>query len=73
MRSMTTVKLSVETRNGLKEIAERDGVTLDRAVRRLLRAERQRQIGLDLASAPTDDQDRAWVVASGQAVQRALG
>jgi hypothetical protein len=73
MTQLTTVKVSTDTRDELKSIAERDGLTLDGALRKLLKAERQRLMGLDLASRPMSDADRDWVRGSTAAVARALG
>jgi hypothetical protein len=63
MPNSTTVRVDVDTRDAVKAIAEADGVTLDVAIRRLVRAERQRRMGAALAEA---DADSAWldVVAS---------
>ena len=61
------------TRDELKKIADRDGVTLDAALQRLLRTERQRQMGADLAARPASDEAAAWVRGSTAAVSRALG
>lgn len=61
------------TRDELKQIAEREGITLDAALRMLLRAERQRQMGADLAARSPSDDDAAWVRGSSAAVSRALG
>lgn len=58
--STTTVRISTRTRDGLKRLAERDGVTLDEAIARLVRAERQRRMGEALAAGLTDD-DEAWI------------
>ena len=61
------------TRDELRKIAERDGVTLDAALQRLLRTERQRQMGADLAARSQSDEAVAWVRGSTAAVSRALG
>lgn len=53
-------------------VADRAGLTLDAALRVLLRAERQRQMGRDLAQRPAVDQDQEWVSASSAAVARAI-
>jgi RNase P/RNase MRP subunit p30 len=66
------MKISTETRDELKSIAERDGITLDAALRKLLRAERQRRMGEELAQRPKADEDASWVVGSTAAVSRAL-
>ena len=73
MTILTTVKVSVETRDELKSVAARDGITLDAALRKLLRADRQRQMGADLAQRRESDDDRSWITASVAAVARALG
>jgi antitoxin component of RelBE/YafQ-DinJ toxin-antitoxin module len=63
MPNSTTVRVDVDTRDAVKAIADADGVTLDVAIRRLARAERQRRMGVALAET---DADPAWldVVAS---------
>jgi hypothetical protein len=74
MTSLTTVKVTVETRDELKALAERDGVTLEGALRSLLRADRQRRMGEELAERSSDaTDDRAWIASSNAAVSRALG
>jgi antitoxin component of RelBE/YafQ-DinJ toxin-antitoxin module len=73
MTSLTTIKVSIATRDELKAIAEREGLTLDDALRRLLRSERQRQMGADLASQPRSAEDSALVSGLSGAVGRALG
>lgn len=73
MTAMTTVKVSTQTRDELRAVAEREGITLELALRLLLRAERQRQMGRDLAERPVPDDDRSWVAASSAAVARAIG
>ena len=72
MTNLTTVKVSVTTRDELKSIAEREGLTLDAALQRLLRADRQRQMGADLAARRSPD-DAALVAGSKAAVGRAIG
>jgi hypothetical protein len=67
------MKVSPATRDELKAIADREGITLEAALRKLLRAERQRQMGRDLAQRPTSVEDRAWVSGSNAAVARAIG
>ena len=73
MTNLTTVKVSMATRDELKLMADREGITLDAALRRLLRAERQRMMGAELASRTPADEDAAWVAGSTAAVARALG
>ncbi len=73
MTILTTMKVSAATRDELKAIADREGLTLDAALRKLLRLERQRQTGLDLAERGTTEEDRAWITGSNAAVARAIG
>ena len=71
--NLTTVNVSMATRDELKSVADREGITLDAALRRLLRYERQRRMGADLAARPDSEEDSAWIVGSSSAVARALG
>ena len=64
MAENTTIKVSVQTRDALRQLADRDGLTLDQQLARLIRAERRRLIGAQLAGAPPDDTDRAVLDAS---------
>ena len=73
MTNLTTVKVSMATRDELKSIADREGITLDAALRRLLRYERQRQMGADLAARLITEEDSSWIAGSSSAVARALG
>lgn len=72
MTNLTTLKVSVATRDELKAIAQREGLTLDAALQRLLRAERQRQMGADLATRSHSEDDAALVTGLSAAVGRAL-
>lgn len=56
----TSVRVASTTRDAVRELADEDGVTMDEAIRRLVRAERQRRMGVALAAAPTGD-DLAWI------------
>jgi len=64
MRDVTTIKVSVRTRDALRQLADLEGLTLDGAIERLIRTERRRLIGAQLASGPLDDDDRAVLDAS---------
>ena len=44
----------------MRDLAEGDGVTLDTELARLLRAERQRRMGVALAQGPSVD-DKTWL------------
>jgi hypothetical protein len=57
MPESTTIKVSVRTRDALRQLAERDGVTLDTQLDKLIRRERRRIIGAQLSSAPLDADD----------------
>ena len=46
------MKVSVSTRDALRQLADRDGLTLDAQLEKLIRRERRRIIGAQLASAP---------------------
>lgn len=51
----------------------KEGLTLDAELRKLLRLERQRQMGLDVAERGATEDDRAWITGSNAAVARAIG
>jgi hypothetical protein len=52
MPDTTTIKVSVQTRDALRQLADRDGLTLDAQIDRLIRRERRRIIGAQLSSTP---------------------
>ena len=58
MTDLTTIKVSVRTRDALRQLAERDGLTLDAQLDRLIRRERRRIIGSQLAGASLDPDDK---------------
>jgi hypothetical protein len=64
MPESTTIKVSVQTRDALRQLAERDGVTLDAQLEKLIRRERRRIIGAQLSSGPLDDDDLTVLDAS---------
>ena len=64
MPDSTTIKVSVRTRDALRELADRDGLTFDAQIEKLVRRERRRIIGAQLASAPLDVSDEAVLDAS---------
>ncbi|CAB4598552.1 MAG: hypothetical protein ACK5CE_18755 [Actinomycetes bacterium] len=64
MPETTTIKVSVRTRDALRQLADRDGLTLDAQLDKLIRRERRRIIGAQLAGAPLDDHDTAVLNAS---------
>lgn len=58
MSGTTTIKVSTATRDALRQLAADDGLTLDAQLTRMIRAERRRKIGAELASATLSDDDR---------------
>ncbi|HSM64810.1 MAG TPA: hypothetical protein VK860_00750 [Ilumatobacteraceae bacterium] len=64
MSKSTTIKVSVQTRDALRQLAARDGLTLDAQLERLIRRERRRIIGAQLSGAELDDEDVAVLDAS---------
>jgi len=73
MPEVTTIKVSTRTRDALRQLADRDGLTLDAQLDLLIRRERRRVIGLQLASAALDLDDRAVLDASASDVADACG
>ena len=57
MPESTTIEVSVRTRDALRELADRDGLTFDAQIDKLVRRERRRLIGAQIASAPLDAGD----------------
>ena len=73
MSKSTTIKVSVSTRDALRQLAEREGLTMDAQLDQLIRRERRRVIGAQLASAPLDADDEAALAASASDVFDACG
>ena len=73
MPETTTIKVSVETRDALRQLADLEGVTLDTQLRKLIQGERRRLIGAQLASRPLNDDDVAVLRASSADVVDASG
>ena len=74
MPESTTIKVSVQTRDALRELAHREGLTLpDAQIAKLVRRERRRIIGAQLASGPLDADDKAVLDASASDVADASG
>lgn len=61
MHESTTIRVAVSTRDAVRTLADADGVTLDEAVKRLARAERQRRMGLALATTVPSSDDEQWL------------
>ena len=64
MPNSTTIKVSVRTRDALRRLADREGLTFDAQLEKMIRRERRRIIGAQLASAPLDSDDEAVLDAS---------
>ena len=73
MSESTTIKVSVQTRDALRQLADREGLTFDAQLEKLIRRERRRIIGAQLASAPLDADDEAVLDASASDVADASG
>lgn len=69
----TTIKVSVSTRDALRLLADREGLTLDAQLAELVRRERRRTIGGQLASLPLDSEDEMALSASAEDVASASG
>jgi len=59
MPESTTIKVSVRTKDALRELADRERLTFDAQIAKLVRRERRRIIRAQLASAPLDADDEA--------------
>lgn len=64
MSNLTTIKVPLRTRDALRQLAELEGRTLAAQLEQLIRRERRRIIGAQLASAPLDADDVAVLDAS---------
>lgn len=61
MQDSTTVRVSLGTRDAVRNLAKDDGLTLDEEIKLLARAERQRRIGRALAAVAHDDDSSGWL------------
>ena len=73
MSDATTIKVSVRTRDALRQLADREGLTFDAQIEKLVRRERRRIIGAQLASVPLDAGAEAVLDASASDVADASG
>lgn len=71
MPESTTIKVSTETRDALRRLADREGITLDAQLQKLIRRERRRIIGAQLSAGGLDDDDVAVLDASASDVAHA--
>lgn len=72
MSELTTIQISVRTRDALRKLADCEGLTYDAQIDKLVRRERRRIIGAQLASAPFDPDDMAVLKASASDVADAI-
>ncbi len=61
MHGTTSIRLSSVTRDSLKNLASVDGLTIEQEVKQLLRAERQRRMGDELAAVELTDEEHDWL------------
>ena len=61
MQKSTSVRVTIETRDAVRKLADDDGLSMDQLIRGLVRAERHRRIGLALAATPLNDVERGWL------------
>ena len=65
MRKSRTIRVTLEAHAALRALAETDGLTLSEELTRLARSERQRRLGLSLATASpdsmSDSEEEAWL------------
>jgi len=73
MPDSTTIKVSLRTRDALRQLADREGLTFDTQLERMIRRERRRIIGAQLAGVPLDAEDKVVLDASASDVADASG
>ncbi len=73
MPDSTTIKVSVQTRDALRQLADREGLTFDAQLEKMIRRERRRIIGAQLAGAPLDADDEVVLDAAASDVADASG
>ena len=73
MARTTVIKVSVQTRDALRRLADSEGLTLGAQLETMIRRETRRIIGLQLASAAPDGDDLAVLDASASDVADASG
>ena len=64
MPEYTTIKVTTRTRDTLRQLADREGRTLDAEIEALIRRERRRVIGQQLSTAELSSDDRVVLDAS---------
>lgn len=73
MPDVTTIKVSVRTRDALRSLAKRDGLTVDGELNRLISRERRRALGAQLAGDALSPDERSVLDASAADVSDASG
>ena len=69
----TNIKVSVQTRDALRQLADREGLTLDAQLEKLIRRERRRIIGAQLSRQQLDGHEVTVLDASAGDVADASG
>ena len=64
MTDSTTIQVSTQTRDALRQLAERAGVTFEVQLEKMIQRERRRVIGAQLSSAPLSADDEIVLDAS---------
>lgn len=72
MTNVTTIKVSVRTRDALRELAIRDGLTFDQLLEWLIRRERKRRMGEQLSCVELDEAELAVLDASGSDIAHSI-
>ncbi|MCB9388569.1 MAG: hypothetical protein H6512_02970 [Acidimicrobiia bacterium] len=73
MSKTTTIEVSTQTRDALQRLADRDGLTLDGQIAKLVRREHRRIIGHQLASGALSPEESSLLNASASDVAHELG
>ena len=68
----TTIRVSADARDELRELARQSGRTMTDELKALVRAERQRRMG-DALSAPMGQDDDLWIELASAEVARETG
>lgn len=69
----TTIRVTTATRDAVKALAEVENRTLDEQIALMTRRERQRQMGIELASIEPSETDCAVIASGGRTIDAARG
>lgn len=61
MTNTTTIRVSIAARDALRDLAANESVSSAQLIERLIRRERQRQIGMALAAREPDADEQRWM------------